>query len=84
MVNKFHVSEQWAGIIPSLVPFGTIFLTPLFGSIYDRKGKGASIMILGALILVFVHFIYYLPGITSVTLAFANAILMGRDESRFS
>lgn len=77
MVNKFHVSEQWAGIIPSLVPFGTIFLTPLFGSIYDRKGKGASIMILGALILVFVHFIYYLPGITSVTLAFANAILLG-------
>ena len=24
MVNKFNVSETWAGVIPSLVPFGTI------------------------------------------------------------
>lgn len=77
MVNKFGVSPDWAGIIPSAVPFGTIFLTPLFGGIYDRKGKGATIMIIGAAILVFVHFIYYLPGITSVGLAFANAILLG-------
>lgn len=77
MVNKFGVAENWAGWIPSMVPFGTIFLTPLFGSIYDRKGKGATIMIIGALILIVVHVIYYLPGITSVYLAFANAILLG-------
>jgi len=48
MVNKFGVSDRWSGLIPSIVPFGTIILTPLFGTIYDRKGKGASIMILGA------------------------------------
>ena len=77
MVNKFGVSEEWAGLIPSIVPFGTIFLTPLFGSIYDKKGKGASMMILGAFLLIIVHFIYYLPGITNVYLAFANAILLG-------
>jgi len=77
MVNKFGVSERWAGLIPSLVPFGTIFLTPLFGSIYDKKGKGASIMILGSLMLIFVHLIYYLPFITSVWIAVANAIILG-------
>jgi MFS family permease len=77
MVNKFNVSETWAGVIPSLVPFGTIFLTPLFGSIYDKKGKGASIMILGSLILIIVHVIYFLPFITSVWIAAFNAILLG-------
>jgi len=77
MVNKFGVSDKWSGLIPALVPFGTIFLTPLFGSIYDKKGKGASIMILGSLILILVHFVYYLPAITSVYMAFINAILLG-------
>jgi MFS family permease len=77
MVNKFGVSDKWSGLIPSIVPFGTIFLTPFFGGLYDKKGKGASIMILGALLLVFVHFIYWLPGITSMYLAFANAIILG-------
>ncbi len=77
MVNKFGISENWAGLIPSLVPFGTIFLTPLFGSIYDKKGKGASIMILGSFILVVVHVIYFLPFITSVWIAVLNAILLG-------
>lgn len=77
MVNKFGVSDKWSGLIPSIVPFGTIFLTPFFGGIYDKKGKGASIMILGALLLVFVHFIYWLPGITSMYLAFVNAIILG-------
>jgi len=77
MVNKFNVSETWAGVIPSLVPFGTIFLTPLFGSIYDKKGKGASMMILGSFILVIVHVIYFLPFITSIWIAAFNAILLG-------
>jgi len=77
MVNKFGVSEQWAGVLPSLVPFGTMLLTPLFGNIYDKKGKGASIMILGAFLLIIVHVIFYLPFITSVVAAFFNVLLLG-------
>jgi predicted MFS family arabinose efflux permease len=42
MVNKFGVDQNIAGLIPMLLPFGNILLTPLFGGIYDRKGKGAS------------------------------------------
>ncbi len=77
MVNKFGVSETWAGVLPSLVPFGTMLLTPVFGSIYDKKGKGASIMILGAVLLIIVHVIFYLPFVTSVVAAFFNVILLG-------
>jgi predicted MFS family arabinose efflux permease len=77
MVNKFGVSEKWSGLLPSLVPFGTMLLTPLFGSIYDKKGKGASIMMLGAVLLIVVHVIFYLPFITSVVAAFFNVLLLG-------
>ncbi len=77
MYNKFGVSARWAGLLPSLVPFGTMLLTPFFGGIYDKKGKGATIMILGAVLLVIVHFIFFLPSINSVVIAFFNVILLG-------
>lgn len=77
MVNKFGVSEAWAGLLPSLVPFGTIILTPLFGNLYDRKGRGASMMILGSSLLIVVHTIFLLPFITNVIVAFFNMILLG-------
>lgn len=77
MVNKFGISEDWAGVLPSLVPFGTMLLTPFFGSLYDKKGKGASIMILGSFLLVIVHIIFMLPFITSVVAVFFNVLLLG-------
>jgi MFS family permease len=39
----------------SLLPLGTILFTPIFGNIVDRKGKAASLMILGSLLLIFAH-----------------------------
>ena len=36
-------------------------MTPLFGGIYDRKGKGATIMIIGSLLLILVHVLFALP-----------------------
>ncbi|NOY97284.1 MAG: major facilitator superfamily domain-containing protein 1 [Chlorobi bacterium] len=77
MVNKFGISENWAGLLPSLVPFGTMLLTPFFGNLYDKKGKGASIMVLGALLLILVHVIFYLPFITSIVAAFFNVLILG-------
>lgn len=61
MINKYGVEEELAGSIPSLLPFGTILLTPLFGGIYDKIGKGASIMIFGSLLLVVVHACFAMP-----------------------
>lgn len=77
MVNKFGVSEEWAGVLPSLVPFGTMLLTPFFGGLYDKKGKGATIMIIGAFLLFIVHVIFMLPFITSVVAVFFNVLLLG-------
>ena len=39
----------------SLIPMGTILFTPIFGSYVDKKGKAASLMILGSLLLIFAH-----------------------------
>ncbi len=61
MMNKYGVEEDLAGTIPSFLPFGTILLTPLFGSLYDKIGKGASIMILGSFLLVIVHICFAMP-----------------------
>lgn len=61
MVNKYGVDPDLAGNIPAILPFGTILLTPFFGNLYDRKGKGATIMIYGALMLIGVHLLFTLP-----------------------
>jgi nitrate/nitrite transporter NarK len=77
MVNKFHVGEKIAGDIPALLPLGTILLTPLFGNIYDRKGKGATIMIIGAVLLILVHSVYSIPFLTATPLAIAMIMILG-------
>ncbi len=77
MVNKFGVDAYWAGLLPGLLPFGTIFFTPLFGGIYDKKGKGATIMIIGALIIVLVHLLFSVPFLNHWFIAFLLMIALG-------
>lgn len=77
MVNKYHVEEELAGFIPSLLPLGTLFLTPFFGNLYDRKGKGASIMMLGAIMLIGVHFLFTLPILNEWWFATLIMIVLG-------
>ena len=56
MVMKYGVDADLAGFFSSIAPFGTILMTPLFGLIYDRYGKGVTLVITGALMLTAVHF----------------------------
>jgi len=77
MVQKFHINEDWAGIIPAMLPFGTILLTPLFGNVYDRKGKGASIMIIGAILLIFVHLVFTIPFLNQWFIAILLILVLG-------
>ncbi|MCL1908885.1 MAG: MFS transporter [Holophagaceae bacterium] len=77
MLNKYGFSEKWAGVIPSLLPFGTILLTPVFGTIYDRKGKGATIMAIGAVLLIIVHIIFSIPALVHWGWALFAVLLLG-------
>ena len=76
MIFKYGVAENVAGLIPAMLPFGTIFLTPLFGSIYDKYGKGATLMLIGSVLLTCVHIIFALPFGTWI-LAVAVMVVLG-------
>ena len=53
--NRFGLSRETSGDIASLLPFATVLFTPLFGWLVDKKGKSATLMIYGSLLLIIVH-----------------------------
>lgn len=61
LVVKYGVDADLAGFFTSIAPFGTMLLTPLFGSFYDRRGHGVTLVIIGTAMLAFVHFGFSLP-----------------------
>ena len=61
MIAKYGIDPQIAGTIPAILPFTSIVLTPLFGAMYDRIGRGASIMIIGTIMLTLVLMVFALP-----------------------
>jgi len=62
--NKFGFSLQTSGDLTSILPYGTILFTPIFGWWCDHKGKSASLMILGSLLLIIVHLTFSLTMLT--------------------
>ena len=84
MVNKYAVDPELAGIIPSLLPLGTLFLTPFFGNLYDHKGKGATIMLIGALMLIGVHVLFALPLLNYWWFATIIMIVLDRKSTRLN
>ena len=77
IVQKYSVTDTFAGYIPALLPFSALLLTPLFGGISDKKGKAASIMILGSILLVFVHILFSIPSLNSFPIAIGLVVLLG-------
>src|SRR5574344_262719 len=77
MVQKYNVKPTLAGLIPGLLPFGNIFMTPFFGRMVDKKGKAASIMFLGSSLLIVVHLLFALPAINSWIFALLLMLLLG-------
>ena len=53
--HKFGMSYEKSGQIASLLPLGTLIFTPIFGSLIDRKGKAATAMIFGSLLLFVIY-----------------------------
>ena len=75
MVMKYGVDADIAGAFSSIAPFGTILMTPLFGLVYDRYGKGVTLVITGALMLTAVHFCFSLP-MHSATIAITLMVIL--------
>jgi len=77
MVQKFGMDENVAGLIPAMLPFGTMLLTPVFGRVYDKKGKGASMMVLGSALILVVHVVFTIPALDNWIVAVAAMLILG-------
>ena len=77
LVNKYGLDPVTAGWIVSLLPYGTIVLTPLFGSIYDRIGRGATLMLTGCALVFVCHVVLALPVVNTPWVAALMMVLLG-------
>ena len=77
MIAKYHVEPGLAGLIPAMLPFGTILLTPVFGSLYDRIGRGATLMLIGSIMLTIVHLLFAMPVLNVWWFAIIVMIVLG-------
>lgn len=76
--NLGYTSEQ-AGQVFFVFPLGAAAITPFLGNFLDRKGKGATMLMLGAILMIVCHltFALVLPATQSVVIAYAGIILLG-------
>ena len=60
-------------------PIGAACVTPFLGWYLDRKGKGATMLILGALLMIVCHltFALVLPAVPSKVIAYSAIVLLG-------
>lgn len=76
--NLGFTAEE-AGRVFFVFPLGAAAITPFLGNFLDRKGKGATMLMLGAVLMICCHlvFAFVLPATGSVVIAFAAIILLG-------
>lgn len=76
--NLNFTAEQ-AGRIFFVFPLGAAAITPFLGNYLDHKGKGATMLILGAVLMIVCHlsFALLLPVTKSTLVAYAGIILLG-------
>ena len=60
----------------SWFPIGAMVLTPFLGAFLDKKGKGASMLILGAILMITCHLVFALVPLTK-PIAYTAIILLG-------
>jgi MFS family permease len=80
--NRLGMTTNDASALFSWFPIGAMILTPLLGWFLDRRGKGATMLILGAILVFICHTIFALyplqPGNTdSMEIAYGAIILLG-------
>ena len=77
--SNLGISATAAADIFRWFPIGAAIITPFLGWFLDRKGKGATMLILGSLLMIICHstFALVLPIFPSKVIAFAAIILLG-------
>ena len=76
---NLHISETQAADLLRWFPIGALCLTPPLGYFLDRVGRGATMLILGSLLLICCHLIFalVLPATGSQALALTTIIVLG-------
>lgn len=76
---NLNFTAERAGMVFFVFPLGAAAVTPFLGNFLDRKGKGASMLILGAMLMVICHlvFAFVVPATQSVIITYAAIILLG-------
>lgn len=77
--NLHGISAQTASNIFRWFPVGAAIITPLLGIYLDRKGKGATMLICGSLLLIVCHliFAFAVPATGSKVLAYVTIVVLG-------
>ena len=76
--NLGFTAEQ-AGLVFSVFPLGAAAITPFLGNYLDTKGKGATMLIFGALLMIVCHlsFAFLVPMTQNTVLTIASIVLLG-------
>lgn len=76
---NLHFTAEQAGQVFFMFPLGAAAVTPFLGNFLDRKGKGASMLILGAVLMIVCHliFAFVVPITQSVIITLAAIIVLG-------
>ncbi|MBR1784629.1 MAG: MFS transporter [Bacteroidales bacterium] len=77
--NLDGISPQTAANIFRWFPIGAAVITPFLGAYLDNKGKGATMLIFGALLLIVCHlvFAFVLPATHSRIIAYVTIVILG-------
>jgi len=77
--ETLHITNAEAAGLFKWFPILAMVLTPFLGAFIDNKGKGASMMLLGAIIMIICHctFAFVLPAYPSKTLALCTILVLG-------
>ena len=77
--NLDGISPEDAANIFRWFPIGAAVITPFLGNFLDRKGKGATMLMGGALLLICCHlvFAFVLPATKSPIIAYSTIVLLG-------
>lgn len=73
------ISETQAADLLRWFPIGALCLTPVLGIVLDRIGRGATMLIIGSLLLICCHLVFalVLPVFPSKALALATILVLG-------